>query len=511
MIKKIVVSLNFLRKNHVLTDKFGRYHDYLRISLTEKCNLRCKYCMPEEGVLLTANENLLTDNEIIRLVKIFEKNGVSKIRLTGGEPTIRPNLSKLIYDIRCIEGIKSIGITTNGIILSRQLPDLIKSGLTHVNISLDTLDPNKYMILSRRNGFSKVIKSIKLAQNFFPYVKINVVVMRGINDNEVVDFVKMTKNENLYIRFIEYMPFEGNKFDINKMIPYKELLIMIDNEIDGTIIKATDSKNDTSKGYYIDGWKGKFGFISSMSDHFCGTCNRLRITADGSLKVCLHENTEISLRKLLREGSNIDIIENIIEKAVKRKKFKHADVNILKNLKNRPMILIAHRYFSSVLTHFDNKGKISMVDTSSKIPTKRTAMAQAEIYVTKNIMEALLKNELKKGDAECVAQIAGINACKKTSDLIPLCHNISINDVKLKIYKFVNKNKIVILSKVTTTSQTGVEMEALTSVSISALTIYDMLKALDHEMTINNIKLLGKKGGKNDFGIVDFSEYTVES
>lgn len=151
-----------------------------------------------------------------------------------------------------------------------------------------------------------------------------------------------------------------------------------------------------------------------------------------------------------------------------------------------------------------------MVDTSHKNITKRIAMAKAEIYVSKNIMEALIKNDLKKGDAECVAQIAGINACKKTSDLIPLCHNIPINQVKLKIYKFEDENKIVILSKVTTTSQTGVEMEALTSASVSALTMYDMLKALGHEMTISNIELLGKRGGKNDFGIINFSEYSVE-
>uniref|UniRef100_A0A0N5BQN3 Elp3 domain-containing protein n=1 Tax=Strongyloides papillosus TaxID=174720 RepID=A0A0N5BQN3_STREA len=509
MIRNAIKLISFVRKNHILTDSFGRHHDYLRISLTEKCNLRCRYCMPEEGVPLTPKENLLTNDEIITLVKIFEKNGVSKIRLTGGEPTLRSNLSQLIHDIRCIKGIKSVGITSNGITLSHQLPDLVKSGLTHINISLDTLDPNKYMILSRRNGFSKVIKSIKLAQKFFPYVKLNIVVMKDINDNEIIDFVKMTKHENLDVRFIEYMPFGGNKFDIKKMIPSKDLLIMIDDAIDEMIIKDVDDKNDTSKGYYIKGWKGKFGFISSMSDHFCGTCNRLRITADGSLKVCLHENTEVSLRNLLRKGNNISLIEDVIEKAVKGKKFKHADVNILKNLKNRPMILIAHRYFSSVLTHFNKKGKVSMVDTSHKDFTIRTAMAQAEIDVSKEIMEALINNDLKKGDAECVAQIAGINACKKTCDLIPLCHNIPINQVKLKIFKFESKNKVVILSKVTTTSQTGVEMEALTCVSVSALTVYDMVKALGHEMTINNIKLLGKKGGKNDFGIVEFSEYSL--
>ncbi|EYC11790.1 hypothetical protein Y032_0049g1769 [Ancylostoma ceylanicum] len=249
------------------TDTHGRVHNYLRISLTEKCNLRCLYCMPEEGVTLSPSKNLLTSDEIVKLVEIFASHGIDKIRLTGGEPSIREDIVELVGGIfravqaklsklkrsagleriRNVRGIKDIGLTSNGIILTKKLRQLKDAGLTKVNISLDTLDPRKFMLMTRRNGFAKVMKCIDLAETLFPMVKINTVVMRSINDDEVNDFVELTKDRRLDVRFIEYMPFGGNHFSTKKFIDYKTLLVTINEKYDGLVQRLQDAPNDTTK------------------------------------------------------------------------------------------------------------------------------------------------------------------------------------------------------------------------------------------------------------------------
>lgn len=277
-----------------LNDSFGRHHTYLRISLTEKCNLRCTYCMPEEGVKLTPGGNLLSTKEIIEVAKLFVRTGVRKIRFTGGEPLVRSDLCEIISELDYLRKndenyahLQSLGITTNGIVLPRKLPSLLQAGLDSANISLDTLVPEKFSFITRRNGFSKVIKGVKDAvESELNIIKINNVVMRGLNDDEVCDFVELTQHQRVDVRFIEYMPFDGNKWNSKKMVPYSELLAKIKSNWPN-IEKIQDSSNDTSKAYKVPGFKGQIGFISSMSDHFCGTCNRIRITADGNLKVCL--------------------------------------------------------------------------------------------------------------------------------------------------------------------------------------------------------------------------------
>ncbi|KAJ1929817.1 hypothetical protein IWQ60_000846 [Tieghemiomyces parasiticus] len=303
----------------VLTDTFQRQHTYLRISLTERCNLRCTYCMPEEGVHLTPAANLLTTPEIVYLARLFVQQGVTKIRLTGGEPTIRKDFVELV-------GLRSISVTTNGIALKRKLPELVANGLDGINFSLDTLDPLQFQLITRRKGMERVLECIDQALAYPGVnVKINCVVIRGVNDQEVPAFVEFTRNKPINIRFIEYMPFDG-----------------------------------------------QFGFITSMTDHFCGTCNRLRITADGNLKVCLFGNAEVSLRDYLREhtagelrtlaeagsspdrsrlaqllvsedgsiGTGRDKLLQVIHQAVKNKKQRHAGMLALAKSQNRPMILI---------------------------------------------------------------------------------------------------------------------------------------------------------------------------
>lgn len=334
-----------LAKSEVLADTFGRQHDYLRISLTEKCNLRCQYCMPEQGVPLTAKSQLLSSDELVDLAQIFANEGVTKIRLTGGEPLVRKDVIDIIGRLKALEGIQQVAMTTNGIVLAKKLDDLKRSGLDMINISLDTLEEQKYAFVTRRpaSGFQRVMDAIDKAIDYgYAPLKINCVVMRGLNEDELVSFVAWTKDKPINVRFIEYMPFDGNKWNDKKMVSYHEMVSMIRQVYpDFQRCEHQDAANDTSKAWQVPGFQGSVGFISSMTDNFCGTCNRLRLTADGNLKVCLFGNTEVNLRDPLRDAQvSKDDLKQLIEAAVKRKKAKHAGMFNLAKMKNRPMILI---------------------------------------------------------------------------------------------------------------------------------------------------------------------------
>jgi len=337
--------------------------------------------MPEEGVPLSAPSHLLTTPEISYLSSLFVFQGVTKIRLTGGEPTIRSDILPLMQSIGALRrnGLRELCLTTNGISLYRKLDSMAEAGLTGVNLSLDTLDPYQFQIMTRRKGFEAVMKSLNriLEMNKLGAgikLKVNCVVMRGINDREILPFVGMGREKDVEVRFIEYMPFDGNKWNKGKMLSYKEMLSMI-REKYPTLQKVQDHENDTSKTFKVPGFVGKIGFITSMTHNFCGSCNRLRITSDGNLKVCLFGNAEVSLRDLLRKENGGEPIEKeameaikrvemdrrqalpestgslgygererelleVIGVAVKRKKEKHAGMGQLENMKNRPMILI---------------------------------------------------------------------------------------------------------------------------------------------------------------------------
>lgn len=336
--------------------------------------------MPEEGVELSPAARLLTSPEIVYLSSLFVSQGVTKIRLTGGEPTVRKDIVPLMQRIGQLRenGLRELCLTTNGISLHRKLDHMVEAGLTGVNLSLDTLDPFQFQIMTRRKGFDAVMKSIDriLAMNKVGAgikLKINCVVMRGMNDREILPFVELGREMPIEVRFIEYMPFDGNKWNKKKMFPYEEMLVVI-REKYPLLEKVVGHKNDTSKTYKVPGFEGRVGFITSMTHNFCGTCNRLRLTGDGNLKVCLFGNAEVSLRDIIRkenDGQPIDedalkelrLLEtvqdaarlsdeggtipererellNIIGLAVKRKKEKHAGMGQLENMKNRPMILI---------------------------------------------------------------------------------------------------------------------------------------------------------------------------
>ncbi|KAI5838809.1 molybdenum cofactor biosynthesis protein A [Morchella snyderi] len=345
-----------------LTDTFGRQHTYLRISVTERCNLRCVYCMPEEGVPLSPPAHLLTTPEILEIARLFVSQGVTKIRLTGGEPTVRKDIVELVEELGKLRsmGLKEVAMTSNGIALNRKLERMVDAGLTGLNLSLDTLDPWKFQFMTRRKGLEQVLKTIDNALSLGfgapgsdRILKINSVVMKGVNDNEIGDFVELTRDKPIEVRFIEYMPFDGNKWNKNKMVSYKDMVDLIHTTHPSLQKMASQRPNDTSKSWHVPGYQGRVGFITSMTHNFCGSCNRLRITGDGNLKVCLFGDAEVSLRDMMRKyrdreaevgaGDRAVMERELLEVvgvAVGRKKDKHAGMGELENMKNRPMILI---------------------------------------------------------------------------------------------------------------------------------------------------------------------------
>ncbi|KMY98917.1 molybdenum cofactor biosynthesis protein 1 isoform X2 [Drosophila simulans] len=328
------------RKNSPLTDSFGRHHTYLRISLTERCNLRCDYCMPAEGVPLQPKNKLLTTEEILRLARIFVEQGVRKIRLTGGEPTVRRDIVEIVAQMKALPELEQVGITTNGLVLTRLLLPLQRAGLDNLNISLDTLKRDRFEKITRRKGWERVIAGIDLAVQLGYRPKVNCVLMRDFNEDEICDFVEFTRDRPVDVRFIEYMPFSGNKWHTERLISYKDTLQIIRKRWPD-FQALPNGPNDTSKAYAVPGFKGQVGFITSMTEHFCGTCNRLRLTADGNIKVCLFGNKEFSLRDAMRDESvSEEQLVDLIGAAVQRKKKQHAGMLNLSQMENRPMILI---------------------------------------------------------------------------------------------------------------------------------------------------------------------------
>ncbi|XP_042061141.1 GTP 3',8-cyclase, mitochondrial-like [Salvia splendens] len=326
--------------SNVLVDSFGRQHTYLRISLTERCNLRCLYCMPAEGTELTPSPQLLSQNEIVRLANLFVSSGVNKIRLTGGEPTVRKDIDDICLQLSHLKGLKTLAMTTNGITLANKLPRLKECGLTLVNISLDTLVPAKFEFMTRRRGHERVLNSIDAAIELgYSPVKVNCVVMRGFNDDEICDFVELTREKPINVRFIEFMPFDGNVWNSKKLVPYSEMMDIVVRS--GKVLqRIQDHPTETAKNFRIDGHQGTVSFITSMTEHFCAGCNRLRLLADGNFKVCLFGPSEVSLRDPLRNGADDTELEAIIEAAIKRKKAAHAGMFDLAKTPNRPMIHI---------------------------------------------------------------------------------------------------------------------------------------------------------------------------
>lgn len=297
----------------MLIDGFNRIHNYLRISLTDNCNLRCFYCMPEEDYEFTPHSRLMQPSEIESLAKIFVENGVNKIRLTGGEPLVRKDAADII--LRLSKLPVSLTMTTNATRLHDFAEVLKEAKIKSLNISLDTLDADKFQIITRRDGFQKVIDNIHLMISKNIHVKVNVVIMKGLNDHEINNFIEWTKDLAVHVRFIEFMPFEGNRWTSNQVFTMDEMLQLIGQKY--SPIRLQDDIHDTAKKFAIEGHQGTFAIISTMSAPFCSTCNRMRLTADGKMKNCLFSQKETDLLTALRNGEDVLplIQESIASKA----------------------------------------------------------------------------------------------------------------------------------------------------------------------------------------------------
>ncbi len=296
----------------MIRDGFGRVHDYLRISLTDACNFRCTYCMPDELMQFKPSAHLMQPEEIDAIAGMFVRMGVRKIRLTGGEPLVRKEATEIIRSLSRYP--VELTLTTNGSRAHDFIPVFKESGIRSVNVSLDTLNAEKFFKVTRRPQFQQVWDNIQLLINEGFHVKVNVVMMRGLNEGEILDFVALTKDQPVHIRFIEFMPFSGNHWENEKVISYQEILETIAGQHD--FVKLRDDANATAKKFKIYNHEGTFAIISTMSAPFCSTCNRMRLTADGKMKNCLFSKGEVDLLTPYRKGEDImPLIEQcVIEK-----------------------------------------------------------------------------------------------------------------------------------------------------------------------------------------------------
>ena len=322
-----------------LIDRHGRKHTYLRISVTDRCNLRCTYCMPPQGIDWTPRPELMTEGEIVRLARIFVGMGIDKIRLTGGEPLSRRGIETIAARLAALPGLRTLAMTTNGISLDRRAQPLRDAGVNSLTVSLDTLKRERFAEITKRDQFKAVAAGIEaaLAAGFAP-LKINTVVMRGVNDDEILDFVEWAKDRPVNVRFIEYMPFRDNHWSKGGLLPYADMRRLIEARY--PLIPLLGDPSAVGKDFKIAGHQGTVGFVTSMTENFCGGCNRLRVTSDGNIKSCLFHPAEKSLRDAMRDGALDEEIERLILLAVDGKPAAHPPMEELLAVENRAMIEI---------------------------------------------------------------------------------------------------------------------------------------------------------------------------
>lgn len=315
-------------------DSFGREINYLRISVTDLCNLRCKYCMPENGIDKKCHSDMLRNEEIIKIVKEMSKIGITKVRITGGEPLIKKGIIDVIREINQIPEIDEIVLTSNGILLADMAEDLKKAGVKRVNISLDTMDESKFEEITRKNQLAKVLEGIdKAIEIGLTPVKINTVLIGGFNDNEISDFIKLTKEREIDVRFIELMPIgEASLWNKEKFLSTDSIL---ENQNDLVPVVGKDISSP-AKYYKLPSSKGNVGLINPISCSFCKNCNRIRLTSDGKLKLCLHSDIEIDIIAALRNGDDIkEIVKNAIKDKPEEHKLADADFKPVTRNMNR--------------------------------------------------------------------------------------------------------------------------------------------------------------------------------
>ncbi|HOP85958.1 MAG TPA: GTP 3',8-cyclase MoaA [Syntrophorhabdaceae bacterium] len=302
----------------MLKDNFNRVINYLRISITDRCNLRCRYCV-NENLQFKKHDEILTYEEIIRFVKLCANLGIKKVRLTGGEPLVRKNISYLIEEINKIEGIEDIALTTNGVFLGEKVTELKQAGLKRVNISLDSLKKDRYEFITGVDAINDVFTGIKrsIEEGLYP-IKINTVIIKGFNDDEIIDFASLAMKWDIHVRFIEFMPFgDPDLWGPSKIVTSKKVEEVIRTVFD--LEPTVNQHKGPAKMFKIKGGKGEVGFISPMSTHICSECNRIRLTSDGMIMPCLFSDTEYDVKKLIRENASNEEIMAFIKGVIKEK------------------------------------------------------------------------------------------------------------------------------------------------------------------------------------------------
>lgn len=300
-------------RSPLLVDTFHRTHNYLRISLTDNCNLRCFYCMPEEDISCATREQLMSVDEILQIAQTFVNLGVQKIRLTGGEPLVRKEAGEIISLLSKLP--VELTMTTNALRVAAFLPHILDARMRSINVSLDTLNRDTFRFITRREGFETVMENIELLMAEGIHVKVNVVVMRGINHHEICDFVRWTVEKPVHVRFIEFMPFSGNQWQGDKVYTLDEIIRDVQQEFE--CISLGKEPHETARKFFVPGSVGSFAIISTMSHPFCSDCNRLRLTADGKMKNCLFSDSETDLLGALRKGE--DLIPLILNSVASKK------------------------------------------------------------------------------------------------------------------------------------------------------------------------------------------------
>ena len=305
-------------------DRFGRSISYLRISLTDHCNLRCVYCMPED-MTFRPNAELMQDDEILLFTRLFASLGFHKMRLTGGEPTVRADVVDLVREITHTPGVRSLSITTNGILLANLAGPLAEAGLDRVNISLDTLDPEKFRRLTRWGKLEDVWTGLEAAEEAgLTPIKINAVVVRGYNENDVLDVARLTLDHPWQVRFIEMMPFAGaTDLQVNQVVNWEEMHQRIENALGSLEIVGNGKLDGEARLYHLPGARGDIGFISSVTKPFCAECNRARLTADGRLRLCLLREKEVDILTPLRNGATLEDLRKLILDGIWHKPWGH--------------------------------------------------------------------------------------------------------------------------------------------------------------------------------------------
>ncbi|ANH80526.1 cyclic pyranopterin phosphate synthase MoaA [Niabella ginsenosidivorans] len=302
----------------MITDSYGRIINYLRLAVTDRCNLRCTYCMPEAGLDWRSRKELMTYEEMLRICSLLVKMGIEKIRITGGEPFVRKDVLPFLQNLSLMNGLQELTLTTNGLLTAPLVPELKRMGIKSVNLSLDTLDKNRFIRIARRDGLDKVLKTLDALLADDIAVKINTVVMEHCNITDIVPLIQLTKTAPVSVRFIEEMPFNGGTHPVSPAWSYLRILEHIREHFPG-IQKITDAPHSTSFNYHIPGHKGNIGIIAAYTRSFCGSCNRLRVTPTGVLRTCLYDAGTFNLKEIIRGGCTDEELETMITNAVLKK------------------------------------------------------------------------------------------------------------------------------------------------------------------------------------------------